>query len=127
MYINRYQDGTTETVDHESDHSEALRLIAEYKASDRNAFYRLSQRPSDCWFNSPNQPRGVRAVYRFRDTFTVLLSPISGTNYHKAITATAHGHSSAAQVQKGAHLGQRVSWDDMNHGAQYAAIKEIKQ
>ena len=126
MYINRYQNGKTETVNHESDHSEARRLIAEYRQSDRNAFWRLSQRPSDCWFNSPNQPRGVRAVYRFRDTFTVILSPIAGTNYHKAISVIAYGHSSAVQVQKGAHLGKRVSWDDMSHGAQYAAIKELK-
>ena len=127
MYINRYQNGKTETIDHESDHAQARRLIAEYRLSDRNAFWRLSQRPSECWFNSVNQPRGVRAVYRFRDTFTVLLSPIAGTNYHKAITATVHGHSSTAQVQKGGHLGQRIRWDDMSNAAQDAALQELKK
>ena len=127
MYINRYQNGKTETVEQESDHSEARRLIAEYRLSDRKAFWRLSQRPSDCWFHSVYQPRGVRAVYRFHDTFTVLLSPISGTNYHKAITATVHGHSTAAQVQKGGHLGNRVSWDDMTQAAKNAALQELKK
>jgi len=126
MYINRYENGKTETVDHESDHREALRLVAEYRQSDRNAFWRLSQRPSDCWFNSPNQPRGVTAVYRFRDAFTVLLSPIAGTNFYKAITATVHGHSEPSQVQKGGHLGQRVKWDDMSQAAQAAALLELK-
>jgi len=119
----------TETIDQFDSYMEAFAAVKEYRLADSSGCYYISQRATECWYQSNQQPAKVYRIYdngyKSPMRYTVVLTD-KNNGHHACIMADSEPRTitQEAQCKPGAHLGRRISWDDLPAQIQQAVAEQ---